>query len=167
MDFVIIANAWTAAVHNPTSKHQIALELAKQGHRVLWVESAGMRVPKIGSSQDRSRIWGKIVAACRGAVRSEVSGLPSSRVRFAEASRFQVSGLDSGAIWVLSPLTVPLPASAAVRALNAGIYLHAIRKNAKKLGFGNAVLVNFMPTVPRVLKSWRGRKVYYLSLIHI
>ena len=53
MDFVIVANAWGAGLDNPTSKHQIALELARQGHRVLWVEGAGMRSPSLGSGADR------------------------------------------------------------------------------------------------------------------
>jgi glycosyltransferase involved in cell wall biosynthesis len=137
MDFVIIANAWQASVDNPTSKHQIALELARQGHRVLWVEGAGMRVPKISSGADRGRMAAKV------------------KKGFSPASQVAEN------IWRIAPLVIPLPAFAAVRALNAGIYLRAIRRNMNVLGFENAVLVNFVPVVPGVLKSWRGRKVYY------
>jgi glycosyltransferase involved in cell wall biosynthesis len=137
MDFVIIANAWRASVDNPTSKHQIALELAKQGHRVLWVEGAGMRVPKISSGTDRARIIAKLKKGFAPAV---------------EAARN---------IWRIAPLVFPFPASAVARALNAGIYVRAMHKNMKKLGFENAVLVNFVPVVPGVFRSWPGRKVYY------
>jgi hypothetical protein len=35
MDFVIIGNAWDAVRDNPTSKHQIALELARQNQIAL------------------------------------------------------------------------------------------------------------------------------------
>ena len=79
MDLVILANAWSAAADNPTSKHQIALELARQGHRVLWIEGAGMRRPSAASARDRARAWRKIVAAWRGperqGVRCQVSGV--------------------------------------------------------------------------------------------
>ena len=94
MDVVIMANAWSAGVDNPTSKHQIALELVRQGHRVLWLEGAGMRKPSLGSGADRGRMWRRIVAAFR----------PPQRV--------------AASLWVLSPLLVPLPAVAWVRRWN-------------------------------------------------
>ncbi len=67
MDFVIVANAWGAGTDNPTSKHRIALELARRGHRVLWIEGAGMRAPSVGSGSDRLRMVRKVLAALKGA----------------------------------------------------------------------------------------------------
>ena len=79
MDFFIIANAWSAGKDNPTSKHRIALELVRQGHRVLWIEGSGMRAPSVGSAHDRLRMVRKVSAAFRGA-REEVQS-PKSKVQ--------------------------------------------------------------------------------------
>jgi len=138
MDFVIIANAWAAAQDNPTSKHQIALELLRQGHRVLWVEGAGMRSPNLGSGADRGRIVRKIGAASRGARRD------------AEASP-----------WVLSPLLIPLPALAWARKLNAAIYRRSARKWSRRLSFVDPVMINYVPVLAGVMQPWPGRVVYH------
>src|SRR3982751_1040426 len=65
MDFVIIANDWAAGIDNPTSKHRIAIELARRGHRVLWLEGTGMRQPAIRSGTDRKRISKKLKGMLR------------------------------------------------------------------------------------------------------
>ena len=74
MDFVFIANSWSAGKDNPTSKHRIAMELVRRGHKVLWIEGSGMRTPSIGSSHDRMRSIRKVAAAFRGARRETVVG---------------------------------------------------------------------------------------------
>ena len=71
MDFVIVANAWGAGVSNPTSKHRIALELARRGSRVLWIEGAGMRAPRLSSGPDRLRLVKKVFRALGGPRRIE------------------------------------------------------------------------------------------------
>lgn len=137
MDFVIIANAWSASVDNPTSKHQIAMELARQGHRILWVEGAGMRRPSLGSSSDRSRILHKISRAIKG-----------------------IEKVSNG-IWRITPFICPLPSLGLVRGINNLIYRSAMLSAVAKLSFNNPILVNFMPTVPGVLAKWDGLKIYY------
>ncbi|OGV69677.1 MAG: hypothetical protein A2283_17100 [Lentisphaerae bacterium RIFOXYA12_FULL_48_11] len=137
MDFVIIANAWSASVDNPTSKHQIAMELARQGHRILWVEGAGMRSPSLGSSSDRSRILHKISRAIKG-----------------------IEKVSNG-IWRIAPVICPLPSLGMVRGVNNLIYRLAILSAVAKLNFNNPILVNFMPTVPGVLAKWAWLNIYY------
>jgi glycosyltransferase involved in cell wall biosynthesis len=137
MDFVIIANAWSASVDNPTSKHQVALELARQGHRVLWVENAGMRTPSIGSGADRSRIMAKLSA-----------GMAPAR-------------LVAPGIWHIVPIIAPVPSLAIIRRLNAWIIRRRIMSALAGLAFVQPALINFMPIVPDVLKQWPWRKVYY------
>jgi glycosyltransferase involved in cell wall biosynthesis len=137
MDFVIIANSWGASLDNPTSKHQIALELAKQGHRVLWVEAAGMRRPRLTVPADRRRMAAKVWLALKGAQ---------------EVSRN---------IWRLSPLILPLPSSAFARAFNRKVYLVAMSFGVRRAGFERPVLVNFMPNLPDVMEAWHGPSVYY------
>jgi len=136
-DFVIIANAWGAGKDNPTSKHRIALELARQGHRVLWVEGAGMRRPSLGSGHDRGRIARKLRAACRGARPVHER------------------------IWVVTPLLVPVPSRASVRTLNGWLYRAVIRHTCRKLGFASPVLVNYVPVLADAMKRWWGAQVVY------
>ncbi len=137
-DFVIIANAWAAARDNPTSKHQIARELVRAGHRVLWVEGAGMRRPSFGSGQDRGRMVRKVRAALRGAVRDEEAGL-----------------------WVLAPLLVPLPGLAWVRVFNGWLFRQVAWHWARRLGFREPVLINYVPVLAGAMKGWKGKIVYH------
>ena len=137
MDFVILANAWSAVRDNPTSKHQIALELARQGHRVLWMEGAGMRRPRMGSARDRRRAAEKLTSAFRG----------------------PLSVAEN--LWKIAPLIVPLPASPVCRRFNEWLYGVIARRCASRLGFDTPALVSFLPTVPGLLAAWRGRTIYY------
>ena len=136
MDFIIIANAWSAGKDNPTSKHRIALELVRQGHRVLWVEGSGMRTPSVGSSHDRLRMVRKIAAALRG-VRREIPDL----------------GSESFRLWILAPLFVPLPRYEFIRRLNGVICRWSTRFWGGRLGFKDPVLINYVPVLAEAMKK--------------
>jgi len=133
MDLVMIANSWSAAVSNPTSKHHIAQALAAAGHRVLWVEGAGMRRPSIASGRDWRRSIARLSRAAAGPVKAE----------------------GSDGIWVLSPLAVPLPSIRAVRAFNSRMMLARIMSAMKRLGFSGPALINYVPTFHGVMERWR------------
>lgn len=137
MDFVIIANGWGAASDNPTGKHQIARELAKKGHRILWIEGAGMRRPATGSHSDRSRIKGKIRAAMRGIEQAEPN------------------------IWKVAPLIIPLPGIGVFRAINGLIYSGVALFAKLALRFKRPILINFLPIVPLAERVWPWMKVYF------
>ncbi len=137
MDFVILANAWQDGLQNPTSKHHVAHELAQAGHRVLWVNGAGMRTPNLGTGHDLSRIVTKLGQAASG-----------------------IQSFDDR-IWVIAPLILPFPQSRLFRSLNARIYLHASRVSSRHLGFSKPTLINFLPMVPRYQERWPWRKLYY------
>ena len=139
MDFVIIANAWAAGIDNPTSKHQIARELVRQGHRALWLEGAGMRRPSLGSGADRGRIVRRLRAAVRGAVRPDSGDVP----------------------WVLSPLLFPFPSLPRIRRINGWVYARCARRWAKRLGFDDPVLVNYVPVLAESMRDWPGKVVYH------
>jgi glycosyltransferase involved in cell wall biosynthesis len=132
MDFVIIANAWSARCDNPTSKHQIALELARQGHRVLWLEGAGMRRPTLGSGADRGRILRHLRLSLSGARRAA-----------------------DQEIWVVSPLLVPLPSVGCIRRFNGWLYCTAARRWCRRLEFKNPVLINYVPVLAEAMRFWR------------
>lgn len=137
MDFIVIANAWSAAKDNPTSKHRIAFELAGRGHNVLWVEGAGMRAPSLGSGHDRLRMVKKIVAALGGGRRAEVDGVHLT-----------------GSIWVLSPLFIPLPRYECVRRLNGLICRLGARFWTMRLGLRDPVLINYVPVLAEAMRDW-------------
>jgi len=137
MDFVIVANAWGAGMDNPTSKHQIALELARQDHRVLWVEGAGMRSPSLGSGSDRGRILRKIMKSLRPATRVPCEGL---------------------SIWGLAPLLIPIPSNVTIRLLNSWIYFLTARLWCILLRFRSPVLINYVPVLAEVERLWGGRR---------
>ena len=139
MDFVIIANAWGAGVDNPTSKHRIALELARRGHRVLWLSGAGMRRPSLGSGRDRGRMMRRVVDGLRKPMPAE------------------------GCLGVhhVSPLLVPLPAKRLVRRLNGALYAFFGRWWAWRLGLKKPILINYVPTLGYALKHWPWRRVYH------
>ncbi|MDA0323841.1 MAG: glycosyltransferase [Verrucomicrobia bacterium] len=143
MDFVIIANSWEAGIANPTSKHHIARQLALKGNRVLWVTGAGMRRPSLGSGTDRSRIFRKLVASLRAP-------------RLAETTTS-----DSGGVWVLSPLLIPLPSVGWVRRLNGWIYSVCAGLWARRLNFRNPVMINYVPVLAHAMRRWKGVKVYH------
>jgi len=143
MDFVIIANDWAAGIDNPTSKHRIAMELARRGNRVLWLEGTGMRVPTVSSGHDRSRITGKLKKAVRPP-------------RLAMENH----GLE-GKIWVLSPLSLPIPNLAWVRGLNGAIYGNMGRFWAGRLGFHKPALINYVPILAEAMPVWPWQRVYH------
>lgn len=143
MDFVLIANAWEAGIANPTSKHRIALELARRGHRVLWVEGGGMRSPRLDKEADRTRMRRRLAAALRGVRRApEVV-------------------CTEGGVWILTPLLVPLPSVAAFRFLNGMICAWTARAAAWRLRFRAPMLIHYVPVLATALKGWPWRKVYY------
>ncbi|MFC1453220.1 glycosyltransferase [Verrucomicrobiota bacterium] len=149
----MIANAWTAGRDNPTSKHQIALKLAEQGHRVLWVEGAGMRRPSLAAGEDRGRILRKIRMATRGARRAAAGDAAHDAEHAAPDS--------SGGVWVLSPLLLPLPSVGLVRRFNGWLYRVLALRWAARLGFDSPVLINYVPVLAEAMRGWPGRTVYH------
>jgi len=137
MDFVIIGNPWHFGGDNPTSKHQIALELAAQNHRVLWINAAGMRVPSLGSGADRKRIIERLLLACRGLDRVMEN------------------------IWVLSPLVLPFPRSRLARCLNEWIYRLTAWRGICRLRLSRPVLISFFLLVPEMIRQWADTSIYY------
>ena len=166
-DFVIVANAWGAGADNPTSKHRIALDLARRGHRVLWVEGAGMRAPSVGSGSDRARMLKKVLAALKGARRAEERLTVDRRPQTADqgeaaaSDNLQSSISNLQSLWVLSPLFIPMPKVRLIRALNGVIGAWSARLWCWWLGFKEPVLINYVPVLAGVMRWWGGRVVYH------
>lgn len=152
----MIANAWAAAQDNPTSKHQIARALVSAGHRVLWVEGAGMRRPSLGSGSDRGRMLRKLRAARRGAQR-----VPDAELRLSASPLTPHPSSLPGGLWVLAPLLIPLPGIGWVRRFNGWLFRQVARGWARRLGFVDPVLINYVPVLAGAMRRWGGRVVYH------
>lgn len=132
LDIVCFANDWDA---DPTSKHQVMKILARH-NRVLWVNSIGLRRPG-ANAQDASRIVRKLRQFCRGPVPVNAN------------------------LSVLTPLVIPFHGNRLVKAINAWLVGHYVRRQARKLGMNGFHLWTFMPTTAPFIRHLRPTKVVY------
>lgn len=131
---VCFANDWKG---DPTSKHHI-MRIYSTSTDVLWVESAGMRRPKLLAGRDLRRIV--------------------DRVR--KAARWASHGGDR--VHVVSPLGIPLPGSDIASKINGLLYRRAVRRAAARLEWdSDPLLWVFTPTVSGYLQGMRRRGLVY------
>lgn len=123
-DIVLLS---TADWDNPfwTNKQHVAVELARRGHRVLYIDSLGLRRPS-ASSQDFSRIVRRLLRALRAPrpVRER--------------------------LWVWSPLVIPLQGYALVRRLNRWLLAAGLRLWSGRLGMRRDLLWTYNPMTTRL-----------------
>jgi glycosyltransferase involved in cell wall biosynthesis len=134
-DIVTFANDWTA---DPTSKHHIMRRFA-QTNDILWVEAAGMRVPKLISAYDRRRLVTKAKAMFR-------------------RSRPALDRLH-----VLSPPALPYPHSTLAQQANALLYNFSIGRELERLEMDrDPILCSFVPQcAPYIRRLPRRLLIYY------
>jgi glycosyltransferase involved in cell wall biosynthesis len=106
---------------DPTSNHHVLRELART-RRVLWLNSLATRTPKLSSSRDLGKIRRKLAEFARGPQNVEHD------------------------LWVMSPLVLPLPHSAAARAINRQVLRATIRGLRLRLGIREFQLWTFLPS---------------------
>jgi glycosyltransferase involved in cell wall biosynthesis len=109
---------WTG---DPLSKTHLMRLLARQGNRILWVNSIGYRTPSLKAQRD----WGRIVAKLRAA---------ATPIREVEPN-----------IFVVSPLVIPAWGRAAIRRLNAKLLAWQIRRAMRQLQFREPINWVFNP----------------------
>lgn len=116
----------TADWDNPfwTNKQHVACELARRGHRVLYVESLGLRRVS-ATAHDLFRIW----------VRLRRGLLPPRQVR--------------ENVWVWSPLVIPLQRFSLVRAFNAVLLRGFLAVWRALLGMRRDLLWTYYPLTTR------------------
>lgn len=103
-----------------TNKQHVASAMAKLGHRVLYIESVGLRPPRL-EAQDLRRIWRRLRRGLR----------PPRRV--------------SPGIWVWSPLLLPAPRTAWQRACNRFVFSVLLSFWRRWLGFRADLLWTYNP----------------------
>ncbi len=118
-------NDWNNEVW--TNQHHLMSRLAASGSTVLFIESLGLRRPKLSSGRDARRIARRL--------RTGLSGPRSC------------DGLT-----VLSPLVIPFHGSRAVRAANALILRAQVGAAARRLGMRRPVLWAYVPQAEALLQ---------------
>ena len=135
--FVVLASAvWDTT--NPVNAHQIARRLAAAGHRVLFVDSSGLRAPALlASAHDRRRVLARLSRGLGGA-RAVAPNL-----------------------WVRSPLTLPAGWPEPLRSLSQSLYARAVRRAARRLGFERPVVWAMLPNQLGAARALAPRKLVY------
>ena len=134
-DIVLVS---TADWDNPfwTNKQHVAVELARQGCRVLYVESSGLRRPSL-SSHDLRRIFRRLARALR----------PPREVR--------------PDLWVWSPVVLPWQGSRVVRRLNRLWLQLGLTLGLHRTGLKPATLWAYSPLTPELYDLRRFSRVVY------
>ena len=122
-----------------TNKQHTARQLALKGFRVLYIESVGLRAPRIVSGRDWKRIWERLKLGLQGPRQVE------------------------NHIWVLSPLVLPfMHKNRLVRIFNQGILRFIIRRFLQKYDFKRPIIWTYHPFMLESIKGFkRGQLVYH------
>lgn len=128
----------TADWDNPlwTNKQHVAIELARRGLRVLYVESIGLRRPTL-KSRDMSRMLRRVVRAIR----------PPQQVR--------------PNLWVWSPLVVPAHGKRWARRLNRLLLRVGLKMAARRIGINPSLLWTYNPLTTELMETSHFSTVVY------
>ena len=134
---VVLASAvWDTP--NPVNCHQLATRLALAGHRVLFVDSSGLRAPALlGSAHDRRRVFARLSRGLGGA--REV------------APKLEV----------LSPLTLPAAWPEPLRSLSQWLSARALRGAARSRGLARPIAWAMLPTQLAAARALEPRLLVY------
>jgi len=122
--------------------HHLATRFARRGHRVLFVESTGLRSPSVlGSGHDR----GKVAARLVGFAREQAAG--PRRV--------------APDLWVSSPLAAPWGWPEPWRRASLGWIARQVAAAAGRLGFEQPVVWAQLPTAVVAAEAVAPRGVIY------
>lgn len=125
------------------SHQEIATRFAAAGNRVLFIENTGIRPPTVAEAP-------RLAKRLRGWARSFLR-----RPRQVRPD-----------LWVYSPVVLPPFGSAAMRAANRKLFLPAVKRAARKLGFSDPIVWTWLPTdaaldISRQLMSRRSLLIYF------
>lgn len=128
----------TADWDNPfwTNKQHVAVELAKRGFRVFYIDSLGVRRPS-ASSQDFKRIQKRLRKAFKGPKKVREN------------------------IWVWSPFVIPLQRFALVRSLNKLLLVGMLSFHLRKIGLARELLWTYNPMTTDLLSLAGYRTIVY------
>ncbi|UPW20228.1 glycosyltransferase [Agarivorans sp. TSD2052] len=145
-DLIVFGEDWQ---RHPSSSQHVITELAKN-HRILWVNSIGLRRPRL-SLRDAKRVIEKLKSMLG-------SSQPTSKTQNTEREKAPVRPRN---IHVLSPVAFPAPRSRFFRWLNRCILQAQVNKQAKRLGITHPDLWIALATAVDMLGHLNERQVIY------
>lgn len=128
----------TADWDNPfwTNKQHVAVELAKRGYRVFYIDSLGLRRPS-ATTQDFNRILKRLGRTFKGPRKVREN------------------------IWVWSPLAIPFQGDSLIRRLNQFLLTAMLRLYTSKIGIRREILWTYNPLTVNLLPLKGFKKVIY------
>ena len=134
-DIVLVS---TAEWHHPfwTNKQHTAIQLARQGYRVLYIDSLGLRKPSV-NSRDLSRIGRRLFRGLR----------PPEQVH--------------DGIWVCSPLVIPAARSGIIQRFNKLIIRFYLYCCQSYLQFKSPIIWTYNPLTLRLIDPSGYEKIIY------
>ncbi|MGI2026776.1 glycosyltransferase [Endozoicomonas acroporae] len=138
-DLIVFGEDWGGL---PSSTQHLISHLMKR-HRVIWVNSIGMRSPQF-SFRDIKRVWQKMLAMLKR--NSEPAQTPSE----------QIPPI------IINPRVLPFHRSKRVRLLNKRLLLKDINRAIEQEGFDQVILWLSLPTAVDMVGSLNERaSIYY------
>lgn len=136
-NIICFAKDWD---EHPTSNNHVMRELARQGHRVLWLNSISTRAPKLSSGRDVKKILRK--------VKSFFTGLKRVDER----------------MWVYTPIVLPFPHSRFATAINRYVLRLSVKLLRRRLDMHEFQLWTFLPNVAEYVGTMgESVSVYYCT----
>jgi glycosyltransferase involved in cell wall biosynthesis len=133
-DMLCFSHDWTG---DPLSKTHLMRLLARDGNRILWVNSIGYRTPSLAAKRDLGRIVQKLRAAV-------------TPIREVEPNLF-----------VISPLVIPAWGKASIRAINTKLLAWQIRRAMRQLRFREPINWVFNPAAGILARQLGESQVIY------
>jgi glycosyltransferase involved in cell wall biosynthesis len=122
--------------------HHLATRFASCGHRVLFVESTGLRSPAVlGSGHDRSKVVARLADFARGQIEGPREVAPN--------------------LWVVSPLAAPWGWPEPWRRTSLAWVARQVRAAARRLGFERPVVWAQLPSAAAAARAVAPRGIVY------
>lgn len=139
--FIIFATAdWDEPYW--TNKQHTAKSFSELGHKVLYIESVGLRAPKVGSKKDLFRILNRL--------KSGVSTV--------------IFGARNGGenIWILSPLLIPAAHRyPLIKKINTLLLQWLIKRHCHKYCFDERIIWTYHPYIIETIEQLPYKKIIY------
>ncbi|MBK07558.1 MAG: hypothetical protein CL920_23815 [Deltaproteobacteria bacterium] len=136
-DIVCFGSDWFG---HPSSTHHLLRRLSAK-HRVLWINSIGMRTPQL-NGHDLKRVFAKALKLARNISPKQVNEHT----------------------WILEPLVLPLQRISQVQTMNKHVFGLQIRAAMKRIGIRNPLVITALPNSVDLIPSLNPRACVYYCL---
>jgi glycosyltransferase involved in cell wall biosynthesis len=119
-----------------TSKYHLALNLSRN-HRVIFIESIGLRKPNVGSGRDINKIFNKFKKWSKGLRKIHEN------------------------LYIYTPIVMPFHNNRFMRAINSILLRGQVNSIYRKLSLKNPLYWTFMPNTAGLFNKRNGKLIYY------